>query len=79
MKHLLKIIGLGVGIWGLSLGWPQLNLFLTSEIMAASILGLATTLLIYLILRDLDHHHPDRRSGKDRYSRPKLIQLNHHS
>jgi hypothetical protein len=78
MKRLLKIIGLGIGIWGLSLLWPHLNLFLTSQMMAVSIFGLAIILLIYLIIRDSDRQRPDGRRGKDRYTRPKLIQLNHH-
>jgi hypothetical protein len=79
MKRLLTIISLGIGIWGLSLLWPHLNLLLTPETMAAAIAGLATALLMYFIIRDSNQHRPDGRNGKDRYSRPKLVQLNHHS
>lgn len=41
----LKIIGLGIFIWGLSLLWPEINQLLTPRIMVGTVFGLGT---IYL-------------------------------
>jgi hypothetical protein len=45
----LKIIGLGVAIWGLSLFWPDLNLGLTPLVMTRLALGLGLVSLAYLL------------------------------
>lgn len=42
----LKIIGLGVAIWGLSLFWPDLNLGLTPLVMTRLALGLGLAYLL---------------------------------
>jgi hypothetical protein len=47
----LKIIGLGIGIWGLSLGWPEINLLLTPGIMVGAGVVLGTVLSIYTVFR----------------------------
>jgi hypothetical protein len=79
-KRLLKVTGLGIGIWGLTLLWPTINESLTPVFMIGLILALAVTLLVYIILRDFKHHHRNGEGRKDRpYSTPRLIQLNNHS
>jgi hypothetical protein len=45
----LKIIGLGVAIWGLSLFWPDLNLGLTPLVMMKLVLGFGLVSLAYLL------------------------------
>jgi hypothetical protein len=45
----LKIIGLGVAIWSLSLFWPDLNLGLTPLVMTRLALGLGLVSLAYLL------------------------------
>jgi len=58
----LKLIGLGVAIWGLSLLWPEVNLMLTPPVMIKVVLGLgAAALLVYVLSQLLDQHH-DRNS-----------------
>lgn len=45
----LKITGLGVVIWGLSLFWPDLNHVLTPLMMTRLALGLGLVSLAYLL------------------------------
>ena len=55
----LKIIGLGVVIWGLSLLWPEVNLVLTPPVMIGAMLGLGVAaLLAYVLVERLDQR-PD--------------------
>jgi hypothetical protein len=49
MKQLLKIIGLGVIIWGFSLLWPTVNLALTLGTMVMLVIGLGLILLAYCL------------------------------
>ena len=59
----LKIIGLGVGIWGLGLIWPELNQLISARIMAGLGAGLATITLVYDLWR---WHHKHRSTpGSD--------------
>ena len=43
----LKMIGLGIAIWALSLVWPEINQVLTPQIMAKASIGLGVIILIY--------------------------------
>jgi hypothetical protein len=80
MKQLLLIVGLGIGIWGLGLFWPYINHFLTPVATAMLILGLATILLAYIVLRDQDHNDRNGKSEREHHaSPPKLFRLNNHS
>jgi hypothetical protein len=45
----LKIVSLGVAIWGLTLFWPDLNLGLTPLVMTRLALGLGLVSLAYLL------------------------------
>jgi len=62
----LKIIGLGVVIWGLSLLWPEVNPVLTPPVMIGVVLGLGVAaLLAYVLVQCLDQR-PDRDgAGQD--------------
>lgn len=62
----LKIIGLGVVIWGLSLLWPEVNPVLTPPVMIGGMLGLGVAaLLAYVLVKRLDQR-PDRdEAGQD--------------
>lgn len=58
----LKIVGLGVTIWGLSLLWPEVNLVLTPPVMIGVVLGLGVAaLLAYVLDQRLGQRH-DRDS-----------------
>jgi hypothetical protein len=61
----LKIVGLGVVIWGLSLLWPDVNLVLTPLAMIGIVLGLGVaTLLARVLVQHLDQSHDDE-AGQD--------------
>ena len=54
----LKLIGLGVVIWGLSLLWPEVNLVLTPPVIIGLALGLGAAALLAYVL--------DQRLGQRR-------------
>ena len=68
----LKIIGLGIAIWGLSLLWPDINLLLSPRVMAGLGLGLGSVTLIHELLHHYlkRRHHLDKGSRNDHSSRP---------
>ena len=43
----LKIIGLGIAIWGLSLLWPEINQLLSARVLAGLGVFLSVVILIY--------------------------------
>lgn len=51
----LKVTGLGIAIWGLSLLWPEVNRVLTPSLTIGLALGLGVGMLIY-ILSQQNHH-----------------------
>ena len=53
----LKIVGLGIAIWGLSLLWPEINLVLTPPVMIGVVLGLGAAALLACLLGRLDQRH----------------------
>jgi len=66
---ILRLAGLGIAIWGLSLVWTEVNLILTPSTMVGLILGLGTVAVIYGLSQrrcreDTDHTprhtHPTR-------------------
>jgi hypothetical protein len=62
----LKIVGLGVVIWGLSLLWPDVHLVLTPLAMIGVVLGLGTaTLLARVSVQRLDQRHDGEEAGQD--------------
>jgi hypothetical protein len=65
----LKIVGLGVAIWGLSLLWPEVNLVLTLPVMMGVVLGLGVvTLLACILVQYLDQRHDHEETGQDHTS-----------
>lgn len=54
----LKLIGLGMAIWALSLVWPEVNQVLTPRAMLAAALGLGAVSLIYVLLKQHPNHSP---------------------
>ena len=66
---MLRLAGLGVAIWALSLVWTEVNLILTPSVMVGLILGLAAVAVVYRLSQrrcpeDTDHTtrhtHPTR-------------------
>lgn len=78
LKQLLKVISLGIGFWGLSLLWPDVNRVLTPITMMISIAGLAIASLIYILFPGSHHHHHNGKRNKDQASSAKLMRLNNH-
>jgi hypothetical protein len=66
----LRLAGLGVVIWGLSLLWPGVNQLLTPPLMIGLILGLGASALAYGLIQRLDYHHNDNSAGQDHSSCP---------
>jgi len=62
----LKLVGMGVVIWGLSLLWPEVNLALTPPIMIGMVLGLGVAaLLARVLVQHLDQRHDGEEAGQD--------------
>jgi hypothetical protein len=57
----LKLVGLGVAIWGLSLLWPGVNLVLTPPVMIGVVLGLGVVVLVACVF---DQHAGQCRDHK---------------
>ncbi len=68
--RVLKFVGLGIVIWGLSLLWPQVNQLLTPPIVSGIVLGLGTVAFGYIIIRRFDHDQGDNGTSQDHPSRP---------
>lgn len=74
----LKWIGLGAVIWGLSLLWPEVNLVLTLPVLAGLVLALAATILAYILgyyhsqidRGQMYRHHDIKQKHSSRPSRP---------
>jgi hypothetical protein len=56
----VKIIAIGLGIWSISLLWPQVNEWLTLEIQLGLALGLSSILLLYEIWKKHHRAHSGR-------------------
>ncbi len=66
---MLRLAGLGIAIWALSLVWTEVNLFLTPSMMVGLIVGLGAVAAVYRLSQrrcpeDTDHTtrhtHPTR-------------------
>src|SRR5262245_2919897 len=44
---LLKIVGIGLAIWGITLLWPEINLLLTAPAMTILAVGVGAVILAY--------------------------------
>ena len=69
--RLLRFVGLGIVIWGLSLLWPQVNQALTPPVMMGVILGLGAATLAYVLIQRINHDdHHSSTAGQDQSTRP---------
>ncbi|GAB4535200.1 MAG: hypothetical protein Kow0063_19240 [Anaerolineae bacterium] len=66
----IRMVGLGIAIWGLSLVWPQINEMFTPLLMIGVMLGLGALAAGYLLIRRLDCHHIDHATGQDHPTHP---------
>ena len=67
----LKVIGLGIAIWGLGLLWPEINLLLSLKGMIGLGIGLGAVLLIWELVHHLKHwHHPNNGTSNNHPSHP---------
>ena len=71
----LKIISLGLALWGLSLIWPEINQHLTEPVTLKLIGGLGLVMLAYIIAQHLDwyHDHQQHPSNQTRSSKPNHV------
>jgi len=67
---ILRIVGLGVVIWGLSLLWPEVNHVLRPPLLIGLALSLAAGLLAYVLSQHLRHHRSHHSNSQDHPSRP---------
>jgi hypothetical protein len=68
----MKIIGLGIGIWGLSLLWPEINQGLTNSVLAGIGLLLCLIMLAYGLVRFFDWRETLWRPRKQHSARSVL-------
>jgi hypothetical protein len=66
----IKLVGLGVVVWGLSLIWPEVNQLLNLPVMLGGVLGLSAVAAAYLLLQRVEFGRYDDRNGQDHRSRP---------
>jgi len=56
----VKMIGLGIGIWSISLLWPQVNEWLAVKTQTGLALGLSSLILLYEIVKLYRKTHSGR-------------------
>jgi len=67
----LKVIGLGVAIWGITLIWPEINQLLPSRVMAGIGLVLGIAILSYELWHYISQHYKKRgRPGSNHPTQP---------
>jgi hypothetical protein len=66
----LRLVGLGSLIWGLTWLWPEVNQVLAAPVMMGLTLGLGAVTLAYVLIRRLDHEHDSHHTGQDHPTRP---------
>ena len=72
LKELLKIIGLGMAIWALSLVWPEINGVLTPRVTLGLMAGLGAAGLALILSQHPNHRPPQHQARQDHSSRPTL-------
>lgn len=68
--RILRLVGLGVAIWGLSLLWPEVNQILTPQVAIGMTLGLGALVLAYIWAQRIDYRHNDNDAGQDHSTHP---------
>jgi hypothetical protein len=66
----LRLVGLGSLIWGLTWLWPEVNQVLAAPVMMGLTLGLGAVTLAYVLIRRLDHSDDSRNTRQDHPTRP---------
>jgi hypothetical protein len=66
----LRLVGLGIVIWGLSLLWPEVNQVLAPMVTIGITFGLGAATLAYILIQRLGHEHNAGGAGQDHRSRP---------
>ena len=66
----LRLVGVGSLIWGLSWLWPEVNQVLTASVMMGLMVGLGAVTLAYVVISRLDHSDDSRNTGQDHPTRP---------
>lgn len=70
--ELLKIIGLGMAIWSLSLVWPEINGVLTPRVTLGLMAGLGAAGLAHILSQHSNHRPRQPQARRDHSSRPTL-------
>ncbi len=68
--RVLKLVSLGIAVWGLSLAWPEVNQVLTPSVMIGLALGLGAAALVYGLSQRSGHSHRGDSAGQDHPSHP---------
>lgn len=68
--RVLRLVGLGIVIWSLSLLWPQVNQLLTSSVVIGLVFGLGAVTLAYVLVRRFNHDYQDNGTGQDHSTHP---------
>jgi len=66
----LKLAGLGIVIWGLSLIWPEVNQVLTGPVMIGMLFGLGAVTVAYVLVRRFNHDFGDSSASQDQPTQP---------
>ena len=67
---MLKLAGLGIAIWGLSLVWTEVNLILTPSVMVGLVLGLGAVAAVYRLNQRRCHQDADHTPRHTHPTRP---------
>lgn len=64
VTELLKIIVLGMAIWGLSLVWPEINGVFTPRVALGLIAGLGAAGLAHILSQHPNHRPPQHQADE---------------
>lgn len=73
----LKLVGLGVVIWGLSLIWPEANQLLSPPVMLGGALALGVAAAAWLLMQRVEFSRHNDRQGQAHRSRPASVAVSH--
>lgn len=68
--RVLRLAGLGIVMWSVSLLWPQANQLLTSSVAIGLVFGLGAVTLAYVLVRRFNHDYQDNGADQDNSTRP---------
>jgi hypothetical protein len=67
---LLKIIGLGLAIWGMTLLWPEINQLLTPPITWVLVIGLLAVMMAYFLGQHFGQSNGNGNTGHALHTQP---------